>query len=146
MRTRRLAVAALGLSCAIGVRAARNTAADQRVEVYLSDDDGSQQLLGSAEWLVCNIYENIGIHIDWRHGEPAVDPRRKYDDTLAFIVRTVRHAPVRATSEALACARIVGKFVRKILFNKDGLEALPVTYEKNVAISPVTCSRTNWRT
>lgn len=130
MRNRLLAMAALGLSCAIRVQAGTSAAPDHHIEVYLGDDD-SAQLFGSVQWLVSNIFDCIGIHTEFRRGEPANDPRRQFDEALAFVVHTVRHAPIRATAEALACSRIVGVFGREVIAYRDRLQALPAIYERN---------------
>ncbi len=130
MSNRLLAMAALGLSCAIWVQAATYTPEDHHAEVYLGDED-SAELFGPVQWLVSNIFECIAIQLEFRRGDPAKDPRRQFDERLAFVVHTLRHAPRRATAEALASSRIVGVFGREVIVYRDRLEALPATYDRN---------------
>lgn len=121
-------MAVLGLSCTIGIRAAKQAAVDHRVEVYLSDADGSEELFGPVKPLVSGIFEEIGIGLDWRHGEL---PGERRGQSLIFGVHTHRHAPKTASPDALACARIIGLCGRDIEIYRDRVELLPDTQQRN---------------
>jgi hypothetical protein len=92
-----------------------------RVDVYLSDRDESARLLGAGKVVASGIFEKIGVHIDWRTGEPSATRGGDGDETLpkAFAIRTLEKAPESATPGALASARLVGAAGARIAIYKD---------------------------
>ena len=101
-----LAVVGSGRLCA---------AETMRVDVYVSDSDGSAELLRTGKIVASGIFEKIGVHVNWRTGKlPGQATPQK-----AFGVLTLEHAPESAAAGALASARIVGSSGTEIMIYKD---------------------------
>jgi hypothetical protein len=117
MRSQLTTVALLAVMGGGSIYAAEQT----RVDVYLSNRDGSAQLMGAGKILASSIFEKIGVHVNWRTGELSPTRGDAGNETLrkAFGIRTLEHAPESATPGALASARIVGTDGTEITVYKD---------------------------
>jgi hypothetical protein len=94
-------------------------------DVFLSNRDGSTELLGPGEVLASSIFAKIGVHLRWHAGEPPAIQSPAGDGAIrkVFGVRTLEHAPESAAPEALASARIVGLSGTEITVYKNRLQS-----------------------
>jgi len=94
-------------------------------DVYLSNRDGSSELLGPGTVVASGIFAKIGVHLRWHLGELPATRSAAGDGAIqkVFGIRTLEHAPESATPDALASARIVGLSGTEITVYKDRLQS-----------------------
>jgi hypothetical protein len=82
----------------------------EAVDVYLNDRDDSSQLLGPGTPLASGIFQRIGVRLKWHRGQLRTARSSGHDAAAqpAFGIRTAKHAPESATSNALASAQLLG--------------------------------------
>jgi hypothetical protein len=95
-----------------------------RVDVYINDRDDSTLRLGPGALLASNIFEKIGVHLNWRTGEvpTAQSAAGNVTSQIAFGIRTLQHAPESAAPDALASARIVDWSRAEMTLYRDRLQ------------------------
>jgi hypothetical protein len=93
-------------------------------DVYISDRDGSSELLGPGKVVASAIFAKIGVRLNWRAGELPATQSAAGNESIrkAFGVRTLQRAPESATAGALASARIVASSGTEITVYKDRLQ------------------------
>jgi hypothetical protein len=93
-------------------------------EVYLSNRDGSCDLLGTGKVVASSLFARIGVRLHWHEGELPAAQSSTGDGAIQKLigVHTLARAPESATPEALATARIVGSSGTEITVYKDRLQ------------------------
>jgi hypothetical protein len=99
--------AVIGVGCACG-------AEKIQVDVYINGHDDSLFLLRPGTAVASEVYERIGIRLNWHTGEPKVAQGRP-----VYKIRTVEQAPASVTRGALASSENVGASGTEITVYKD---------------------------
>lgn len=86
-----------------------------QVDIYINNHDDSALLLGSGTVVASGIYEKIGVHLNWRSGEP----KAAMQGRTVYSIRTLAHAPETVTGGALASSELLASGGTEITIYKD---------------------------